>query len=125
MAKDACDIYCFDEEKVGRLKVEMKEEEITDTSNIFKVLADPTRLKIAYSLTLEEELCVCDIANVIQSSTATASHHLRSLKKQGLARHRKEGKLVFYRLDDDHVKQLIKIAFDHQREGKMEDDETK
>ena len=118
MVKDLCDVYCYDENKVARLKEQMNDENITGTSMIFKVLADPTRLKIAHALTLEEELCVCDVANVIGSSTATASHHLRTLKKQGLAQFRKKGKLAFYHLDDHHVKELIKIAIEHQNEGK-------
>lgn len=116
--KDTCDVYCFDEHKVASLKSHINKENIEGTSMIFKVLADPTRLKIAYALTIEKELCVCDVANVIGSSTATASHHLRTLKKQGLAQFRKEGKLAFYHLDDHHVKELIKIAFEHRNEGK-------
>src|SRR5690554_8422 len=118
MEKDTCEIYCYDEEKVAALQKEIDENELIQTGGIFKVLADPTRLKIAYTLILVEELCVCDVVNVIHSSTATASHHLRVLKKQGLTKHRKEGKLVFYSLDDDHVKHLIQLAFEHQREEK-------
>jgi DNA-binding transcriptional ArsR family regulator len=118
MAKDTCEVYCYDEEKVTSLQKTINEEEIKNTSGIFKVLADPTRLKVAYALSVEEELCVCDVANIIQASTATASHHLRLLKKQGLAKQRREGKLVFYSLDDEHVRQLIDIAFTHQREEK-------
>ena len=73
-------------------------------------------MKIAYALTLEEELCVCDVANIVGATTATASHHLRHLNNLGLAKYRKDGKLVYYSLDDDHVKQLIHIAFEHQEE---------
>ncbi|MBN2909569.1 helix-turn-helix transcriptional regulator [Polycladomyces sp. WAk] len=87
-----------------------------DTAQLFKALADPTRLKIAYALVQEDELCVCDVANIINSSLATASHHLRLLRYMGLAKYRKEGKLVFYSLDDDHVKQLVQLAFDHSKE---------
>ncbi|WP_280771331.1 ArsR/SmtB family transcription factor [Salipaludibacillus daqingensis] len=118
MSKDTCDVFCFDEKKVTSVKEQINDNMIKDTTMIFKVLADPTRLKIAYALTLERELCVCDVANVIGSSTATASHHLRTLKKQGLAQYRKEGKLAFYHLDDHHVKELITIAFEHQYEEK-------
>ncbi|AUS10432.1 transcriptional regulator [Laceyella sacchari] len=87
-----------------------------DTAQLFKALADPTRLKIAYALVQEDELCVCDVANIIDSTLATASHHLRLLRNMGLAKYRKEGKLVFYSLDDDHVKQLVQLAFDHSKE---------
>lgn len=79
-------------------------------------MADDTRMKIAYALCVEQELCVCDVANIIGSSVATASHHLRLLRNMGLAKYRKEGKLVFYSLDDDHVKQLILLAMVHSKE---------
>lgn len=83
---------------------------------MFKALADDTRMKIAFALSQEDELCVCDVANIIGASTATASHHLRLLRNMGLAKYRKEGKLVFYSLDDDHIKQLIEMAYQHQQE---------
>lgn len=120
MAQDTCSVYSYDKAKVASLQKQLNDEFIIGTSQIFKILADDTRLKIAYALTKEKELCVCDIANVIGASTATASHHLRTLKKQGLAQYRKEGKLAFYRLDDHHVKALIQMAFEHQKEGKAD-----
>ncbi|MDX1805419.1 MAG: metalloregulator ArsR/SmtB family transcription factor [Paenisporosarcina sp.] len=91
--------------------------EITNVELIFKALSDSTRLKITYALTLEKELCVCDVANIIGTSTATASHHLRYLRNMGLAKYRKEGKMVFYSLVDEHVYQLVRIALDHSKEG--------
>jgi ArsR family transcriptional regulator, lead/cadmium/zinc/bismuth-responsive transcriptional repressor len=115
MEKDTCDTFCFDEEKVNRIKPQV--EEVTGVELIFKALSDATRLKITYALTLEEELCVCDVANIIGSTTATASHHLRLLRNMGLAKYRKEGKLVFYSLKDDHVHQLVSIALEHSKEG--------
>ncbi len=117
-AKDVCEITCVDEEKVTRVQNKLAEQNPMEAAKIFKALADDTRLKIAYTLTLEEELCVCDVANIVGATTATASHHLRLLRNLGLAKYRKEGKLVFYSLDDDHVKQLIEIAFEHQNEVK-------
>ena len=87
-----------------------------EVAKIFKALSDDTRIKIAYVLSLEDELCVCDVANIVGATTATTSHHLRLLKNLGLAKYRKEGKLVYYSLDDDYVKQLIKVAFAHQKE---------
>lgn len=117
MAKDICEVTCIHEEKVTRVKHDIAEQNPMEVAKVFKALSDDTRIKIAYALSLEGELCVCDVANIIESSTATASHHLRLLKNLGLATHRKEGKLVYYSLDDDHVKQLIKVAFDHQKEA--------
>lgn len=113
---DQCEVVCVDEPKVTRIQRDLQEEDFDGTAQLFKALADPTRLKIAYALFQEGELCVCDLAEIISSSIATASHHLRLLKNMGLAKIRKEGKLVYYSLDDDHVNQLIELAFVHQKE---------
>lgn len=117
-SKDTCDIYCYDEEKVTRIQGELEKQDVSSVAQLFKALADENRAKIAYSLCQEQELCVCDVANIIGSSVATASHHLRTLHKQGIVKYRKEGKLAFYSLDDDHVKQLMVIALSHTNEVK-------
>jgi len=114
-SKDMCETTCFDEEVVARVQPKM--QELNSVELIFKALSDATRLKVTYALTLEKELCVCDVANIIGTTTATASHHLRYLRNMGLAKYRKEGKLVFYSVVDDHVHQLVKIAMDHSKEG--------
>jgi ArsR family transcriptional regulator, lead/cadmium/zinc/bismuth-responsive transcriptional repressor len=114
--RDVCEVSCVDNEKTTRLQPIVENEKILDVTKLFKALSDETRMKIAYALTLEEELCVCDVAHIVGATTATASHHLRHLKGLGLAKYRKEGKLAYYSLDDDHVKQLIHIAFEHQEE---------
>ncbi|BDH63596.1 transcriptional regulator [Lysinibacillus sp. PLM2] len=116
--KDSCEIYCYDEEKVNRIQGELEKEDIGSVTQLFKALADENRAKISYALCQDDELCVCDVANIIGSSVATASHHLRTLNKQGIVKYRKEGKLAFYSLDDEHVKQLIVIALAHQKEVK-------
>jgi ArsR family transcriptional regulator, lead/cadmium/zinc/bismuth-responsive transcriptional repressor len=115
LENDACEITCIDEEKVKRVKNELLQQNPLEVAKIFKALSDDTRIKIAYALSLEDELCVCDVANIVGATTATTSHHLRLLKNLGLARYRKEGKLVYYSLDDDHVKLLIQVAFAHQK----------
>ncbi|MFL6559803.1 MAG: ArsR/SmtB family transcription factor [Bacillus sp. (in: firmicutes)] len=115
---DICEVTCVDEDKVKRVKESVSKKNTMAVSQIFKALSDDTRIKIAYALSEEEELCVCDVANIVGSTTATASHHLRLLRNLGLAKYRKEGKLVFYSLDDEHVRQLIQIAFEHQIEVK-------
>ena len=114
-SKDMCEITCFDEEVVARVQPKMVE--LNSVELIFKALSDATRLKVTYALTLEKELCVCDVASIIGTTTATASHHLRYLRNMGLAKYRKEGKLVFYPVVDDHVHQLVKIALEHSKEG--------
>jgi DNA-binding transcriptional ArsR family regulator len=115
---DVCEVTCFDELKVKKVKESISQHNSLAVSQIFKALADDTRVKIAFALSEENELCVCDVANIVGCTTATASHHLRLLKNLGLAKYRKEGKLVFYSLDDEHVKQLIQMAFTHEKEGK-------
>lgn len=111
-----CDVFSYNEEKVERLKNKIASEDIQGMARMFKALADDTRMKIAYALCEENELCVCDVATIIGSSTATASHHLRLLRNMGLAKYRKEGKLVFYSLDDEHITQLIVMAYEHHKE---------
>ncbi len=113
---DLCEVTCVDEEKVTRVQNKLKEENSLDVAKIFKALSDDTRIKIAYALAQEDELCVCDVANIVGATTATASHHLRLLRNLGLAKYRKEGKLVYYSLDDEHVRKLIEVAFAHQKE---------
>jgi len=117
--KETCEIYCYDEEKVNRIQGELQKEDISSVVLLFKAMADENRTKIVYSLCQDEELCVCDIANIIGASVATTSHHLRTLYKQGIVKYRKEGKLAFYSLDDDHIKQLIMIALVHEKEVKV------
>ncbi|MBM4765259.1 metalloregulator ArsR/SmtB family transcription factor [Bacillus sp. B15-48] len=117
--KDTCEIYCYDEAKVKRIQGEMHKEDIGSVAGIFKALADENRAKITYSLCQDDELCVCDVANIIGSTVATASHHLRTLHKQGIVKYRKEGKLAFYSLDDDHIRQLMMIALTHKKEVKL------
>lgn len=116
---DSCEIFCYDEHKVNRIKEKLSKNDFQDMAQIFKVLADHTRLKVAYALCDEDELCVCDVANIIGSTMATASHHLRLLRNMGIAKYRKEGKLVFYSLEDKQLKQLIRLAIEHQKEGEL------
>lgn len=111
---DACETACFNEEVV--MRVQPRVEEVNGVELLFKAMSDATRLKIIYALTLEDELCVCDVAQIIGSSTATASHHLRLLRNMGLAKYRKEGKMVYYSVKDHHVHQLVSIALEHSRE---------
>ncbi|MED4955337.1 metalloregulator ArsR/SmtB family transcription factor [Paenibacillus macerans] len=114
--KDLCEIYCYDEPKVRRVQHALGGQNIQGMVKMFKVLADETRMKITFALCEEDELCVCDVANIIGSSMATASHHLRSLRNMGIAKYRKEGKLVFYSLEDEQIKQMIWLAIEHQKE---------
>jgi DNA-binding transcriptional ArsR family regulator len=105
---DTCETFIYDPEKVARLQREVSQTD--GLAPLFKVLADETRLKIIYALSREDELCVCDVATIIGSTNAAASHHLRMLRNMGLAKYRKEGKMVFYSLESEHVRHLIDEA---------------
>jgi DNA-binding transcriptional ArsR family regulator len=91
------------------------EETILGLTETFKILSDPTRLKIVLALS-EEELCVYDIAELLGVTESAISHQLRLLKTLRMVKQRKEGKLVFYSLDDEHIEDLIRVATRHLSE---------
>ena len=103
-------------EKVEAVKNELPStQEIADLSEIFKVLGDPTRLKIVLALA-KEELCVCDLATLVNLSVSAISHQLRLLRNLRLVKYRKSGKMVYYMLNDDHIESIINQALIHIRE---------
>ena len=111
IAEDLCDVPCFKEGLVKKLKNKMPSEEtVEDTRALFAALADRARLKILYSLTQTDELCVCDVAHVLGSSVSTASHHLRKLRDLKLLKYRNDGKMAYYSLRDDFAARLVRDA---------------
>ena len=92
-----------------------KDELIYDLAEFFKVFADSTRMKIIYAL-MEKELCVCDIAKIVGTTQSAISHQLRVLKQSNLVKFRKEGKEVYYSLDDDHIIEIVKKGREHIEE---------
>ena len=117
--KDTCEIYCYDEEKINRIQDNLQTVDISSVAQMLKAIADENRAKITYALCQDDELCVCDIANIIGVTVANASHHLRTLHKQGIVKFRKEGKLAFYSLDDEHIRQIMMIALALKKEVKI------
>ncbi len=111
--EDVCEVFCSDERKVARMRGEVPRAE--GLGSLFKALGDETRAKIAYCLS-REELCVCDVANIMGMSVQAVSHHLRLLRALKLVKFRKEGKMVFYSVDDEHVTSLIHQGLAHLRE---------
>jgi ArsR family transcriptional regulator, lead/cadmium/zinc/bismuth-responsive transcriptional repressor len=89
---------------------------IDDLSALFAAMGDPTRLRIVATLA-RDEMCVCDIAAALGVSTSAVSHQLRVLRERGLVRPRRAGRLVYYALDDDHVRTLYQQALDHIGHG--------
>ncbi|WP_123052665.1 metalloregulator ArsR/SmtB family transcription factor [Clostridium sp. JN-1] len=90
----------------------LEEKTFLKLSDLFKVLGDNTRIKIIYAL-FKTELCVCDIAQVLQMSQSSISHQLRILKSAHLVKFRREGKVVYYSLDDEHIFQLFNAGLEH------------
>ena len=112
MNKD-CVAHSIDEESIMNIKNNLHgEKEITDLTNIFKALSDGTRSRIIYILS-QSPLCVCDISTILDMTQSSISHHLRVLRDTKLVKFKREGKLVVYSLDDDHVLRLFKQGLDH------------
>jgi DNA-binding transcriptional ArsR family regulator len=111
--EDVCQSKIINKDKVERVKKQMIDDnKFQDLSDTFKTISDKTRLEILYALS-KQELCVCDLSAVVNMSISLVSHQLRLLRDKKLVKFRKEGKSVYYSLDDDHVVQLIKMAYDH------------
>ncbi len=91
------------------------EEELYDLAELFKLFGDSTRVQILYALS-ESELCVCDLASLIGVSQSAVSHQLRILKSGKLVKFRRDGKTVFYSLDDDHVARILNQGMEHLEE---------
>jgi DNA-binding transcriptional ArsR family regulator len=89
-----------------------KEDNLYDLAELFKVLGDTTRIKIIWAL-FESEMCVCDIAYLLNMTQSAISHQLRVLKAARLVRYRKSGKVVYYSLDDSHINQIFKLGMEH------------
>lgn len=110
------DEIIVDFKKVDKIKRILPNDEIIfQMAEIFKVFGDSTRMKIISAL-LEDELCVGDIAAITNSTPSAISHQLRVLKQSKLVKYRKEGKVVFYSLDDEHVREIYEKGKEHINE---------
>ncbi len=100
----------------GAKPINMPDDEVLyELSDLFRVFGDSSRIKILYALH-DTELCVQDIADVVQLSQSAVSHQLRVLKDAKLVRFRREGKTIYYALDDDHVRSILSMGMDHVKE---------
>jgi len=116
---DACEVHYVNEKHVAKARKALSpEREILALAETFGNLGDPTRVRILQALTVEE-LCVCDLAKLLGVSESATSHQLRVLRSQRLVRFRKEGKMAYYSLDDEHVVTLMREALRHVREGNV------
>ena len=114
------DLVCENKELHQNELYEAKKKEITQEMNrslaeMFKVFADETRLRIICSL-LNEELCVCDLCELLNLNQSTVSHQLQILRTSKLVKYRKEGKQVYYTLEDEHIDAILRMAIAHIKE---------
>ncbi|MDD4434470.1 MAG: metalloregulator ArsR/SmtB family transcription factor [Parabacteroides sp.] len=110
------DLLAAHEEIVQKVLEEQPDDEVLyDLAELFKVFGDSTRIKILYALSASE-LCVGDIAQILHLSQSSVSHQLRILKDSKLVRFRREGKAIFYALDDEHVRNIINMGMEHVEE---------
>ena len=113
---ECCDFYQVHEDVVKAVTAKMPDEdELYDLAEIFKVFGDSTRIKILYVL-FESEMCVCDIAQLLNMNQSAISHQLKILKQSRLIKSRREGKAVFYSLADGHVRTIINQGLEHIEE---------
>lgn len=108
-----CDCDVIHGEIVERVRPKMPEDSrLFDLADFFKVFGDSTRIRILWALE-ESEMCVCDLAVLLNMTKSAVSHQLRSLRQAKLVKFRKEGKNVYYSLDDHHVKEILELALQH------------
>lgn len=113
---DRCDCSVIHQDIVDKTRESMPaEENLYDLAELFKVFGDTTRIKILYAL-FASEMCVCDIAVLLNMTQSAISHQLRVLKQTRLVKYRKDGKIVYYSLDDEHVKQIFDQGLIHINE---------
>lgn len=111
-----CNVTIIHEDILEKVKEEITNDEVIyNTANIFKVLSDPTRLKIINALMLSE-MCVCDISALLNMSQPAVSHHLKTLRQTRLIKYRRDGKSAYYSLDDDHIKNMFDQCITHVKE---------
>lgn len=114
--EDICEINTIHQDIVNNVKNVMPQDDlIYDLAEFYKVFADSTRMKIIYAL-MENELCVCDIAAIVGTTQSAISHQLRILKQAKLVRYKKDGKVVYYSLDDEHIAEIVKKGREHIEE---------
>ncbi len=110
---DQCDFICVHENVVNQvLKVMPKDQQLMDLADFFKIFGDPTRVRMLYVLS-QSEMCVCDIANLLQMGQSAISHQLRVLKQMRLVKSRRDGKTVFYSLADGHIETILAQGMEH------------
>lgn len=111
--QDECSIIELHDDIIEQVASDMPEGDVVSRlADLFKILGDPTRVRILWALS-SAELCVCDISALLGMSQSAISHQLRILKQAHLVRNRRDGRVVYYKLDDEHVEQVFQQGLDH------------
>jgi len=114
--EDRCAVRCIHRDQVARARSRgLVSSEYEKLAALFKAMGDGNRLRILWALG-QEEMCVCDLAALLGSSESAVSHQLRLLRQLALVKNRREGQVLYYRLNDGHVHSLIQIGLEHLRE---------
>jgi len=113
---EVCEIRCINPSKVRSLLRSTPAPDVLEQlSDVFQIMSDPNRLRILHCVS-QGEVCVCDLSAVLGLSVSSTSHHLRMLRAMHLVKSRREGKNVYYSLDDEHIAKLLRVALEHERE---------
>jgi len=113
-----CEINCIHTDQIESVRnLLIPEGQVYHLAELFKALGDPTRIRIMDALA-KSEFCVCDLVELLNLSQSAISHQLRVLRNNHLVKYRREGKLVYYSLDDDHVMALYREGIEHISEGR-------
>jgi DNA-binding transcriptional ArsR family regulator len=116
---DECEVKRVDAGKVTAVRQRVDPDEAARLADLFRLLGDPTRARILFALLEGGELCVCDIADVVDTPESTVSHALRLLRTAGIVRNRRAGRMIHYSLDDAHVRMLLDLSLTHLRHGEV------
>lgn len=113
---DACTVKVVDEARVEAAKAQLlPDEELEQLTQLFRLLGDPTRARLLYAVLEAGELCVCDISAATGTPETNVSHALRLLRTAGIVKARRDGRMMFYSLDDAHVRMLLDVSREHLR----------
>ncbi len=114
---EVCKMYEEHIDKILKAQTKLPDDEaVLELADFFDALGNPTRLKILLALLNAGELCTCDLSAITKLSVSAISHQLRILKDRKIVTYRKDGKNVFYRLDDEHITEILKVALKHMEE---------
>jgi len=113
---ESCEVKCINPSKVRSLIRSLPATSAVERiSNVFQIMGEPSRLKILYCVS-QGDVCVCDLSAVLGMNVSAVSHQLRLLRTLNLIKHRRDGRIVYYSLSDDHVGELMRMGLEHERE---------